>query len=345
MKIVPVKIVPVRIVPLVVIVLAIAAAAMGLGACASEGPSLSLVAQPGAATTTGAADTAADRPFTIALVMKTLTNPFFVEMERGARQAEQDLGVRLIVKTAAQETSIEQQIAIVRDLMKQGVDAIVIAPADSAELVPVVAEAQKAGIAIINIDNQLDAKSAAAQGMQAVPFISVDNEEGAYRSAKYISDQCSEPTEAVIVEGIRTAKNADDRKRGAERAFAENANITVVAKETANWKIDEAHDAAAELFAAHPNIGAVFAANDMMALGVIRFLEETGRSHVLVAGYDALEEAEAAIRAGALQATVDQQAAQQGYLGIEYAVKALLGKSLPAVTLIDTQLITPSDLP
>jgi ribose transport system substrate-binding protein len=97
---------------------------------------------------------------------------------------------------------------------------------------------------------------------------------------------------------------------------------------------------AAALFARHPNIGAVFAANDMMALGVIRFLEETGRTGVLVAGFDALDEAKAAIEAGKLQATVDQQAAQQGYLGVEYAVKALQGKTLPAVTLIDTQLIT-----
>ena len=62
----------------------------------------------------------------IGLVMKTLTNPFFVEMERGARRAEQELGVELIVRTGAQETSVEQQIAIVRDMIAQGVDAIVI---------------------------------------------------------------------------------------------------------------------------------------------------------------------------------------------------------------------------
>ena len=213
-------------------------------------------------------------PLTVALVMKTLTNPFFVEMEKGARRAEQDLGVKLIVKTGAQETSIEQQIAIVRALIGQGVDAIVIAPADSAELVPVLAEAQKAGIVIVNIDNRLDQKSVAAEGMKEVPFISVDNEEGAYESAKYISDRVDTPSEAIILEGIRTAKNADDRLRGAERAFGENPNVTVVAKETANWKIDEAHDVVAGLFAAHPQIRAIFAANDMMALGAIRYLEE-----------------------------------------------------------------------
>ena len=300
---------------------------------------MSLVAAGDAAPVAPLAKGESPAPFTIALVMKTLTNPFFVEMEKGARKAEKDLGVKLIVKTGAQETSIEQQIAIVRALIDQNVDAIVIAPADSAELVPVLAEAQRAGIVIVNIDNQLDQKSVAAEGMKDVPFISVDNEEGAYHSAKYISDQLDTPSEAIILEGIRTAKNADDRMRGAERAFGENPNVTVVAKETANWKIDEAHDVVAGLFAAHPKVRAIFAANDMMALGAIRYLEEAARKDVLVAGYDALDEAKAAIRAGKLAATIDQQASQQGYLGVEYAVKALRGQSVPAVTLIDTRLV------
>jgi ribose transport system substrate-binding protein len=317
------------------------ACVVSLAGCGpSSPPSVALLADPDApavATTTAVLD---EEPIVIALVMKTLTNPFFVTMEQGARQAETDLGVRLIVKTGAQETSIEQQIVIVRDLIRAGVDAIVIAPADSTELVPVLADAQQAGIVIVNIDNRLDANSMATQGMGEVPYISVDNEEGAYRSARYISDQIEEPAEVIILEGIRTAKNADDRRRGAERAFAENPNLTVVAKESANWKIDEARTVAANLFARHPNVRAVFAANDMMALGVVRYLEETGRDNVLVAGYDALDEAKNAIREGRLAATVDQQAAQQGYLGIEYAVKAIQGKELPAVTLIDTQLVT-----
>src|SRR4051812_10499789 len=72
----------------------------------------------------------------IALVMKTLTSPFFVEMEKGARRAEAELGVELLVKTATQETSIEQQIAIVEQLTRAKVDAIVIAPGDSYRLIP-----------------------------------------------------------------------------------------------------------------------------------------------------------------------------------------------------------------
>ncbi len=277
---------------------------------------------------------------TIALVMKTLTNPFFIEMEKGARQAEAELGINLLVKTGAQETSVEQQITIIDNLIEDQVDAIVIAPADSTELLPVLKKAQDAGIVIINVDNQLDPEAAEQIGLVDVPYISVDNEQGAYLSARYISDQVTTPTQVAILEVIRTANNARDRKNGALRAFGENGNVEVVAMETAHWKIDEAYDVTAQLFEQHPDIGALFCANDMMALGTLRYLEETGRTDVLVAAYDALEEAKEAVRAGTLEATIDQQAALQAYTGVQYAMRALNGESLPMETIVDVMLVT-----
>lgn len=277
---------------------------------------------------------------TIALVMKTLTNPFFIEMEKGARRAEAELGITLIVKTAAQETSIEQQIQIVADLIQQQVAAIVIAPGDSLELIPILKQAQDAGIVVINIDNRLDANYSAAVGLTNVPFISVNNEAAAYLSAKYISDQLPSAAEVAILEGIRGAQNAEDRKAGAMRAFAENPNLHLVGSETANWKIDEGYEVTQALFREHPQIAALFCANDMMALGAIKFLQDTGRSNVLVAAYDALNEARQAIREGTLAATVDQRAAEQGYLGVVYAWQKLNGETLPAETLLDVRLIT-----
>jgi ribose transport system substrate-binding protein len=277
---------------------------------------------------------------TIALVMKTLTNPFFVEMEKGARRAEQELGINLLVRTGAQETSIEQQITIIKELISEHVDGIVIAPADSKELIPVLKEAQDAGIVIVNVDNRLDPEIMQSIGLTNVPFISVNNEQGAYLSAKYISDQVTTPSEAIILEGIRTAGNAEDRKLGAIRAFDENEHISVVAMETAHWKIDEAYNVTADLFRKHPTIKLVFCANDMMAFGTVRYLQEQGKTDVLVAAYDALDEAKLAIRNGTLQATIDQQAALQAYTGVQFAIQMINGEVLPPETLVDVLLIT-----
>lgn len=280
----------------------------------------------------------------IALIMKTLTNPFFVEMERGARRAQQETHIDLQVKTATQETSIEQQIQLVESEIKAQTKAIVIAPGDSTRLVPVLKQAQDAGIKIVNIDNRLSADAMAAAGMKPVPFISVDNEKGAYQAARFIADQARQPIEAAVLEGIRSADNAQQRKRGAMRGFQSNANIKIVATETANWKIDEAYTVTGKLFKQYPNIHLLFCANDMMAIGAIKYLQETGKTKVLVAGFDALDEAKTAIRAKQLAVTVDQQAAQQGYLGIKTALQLLEGRVVPMELQVDTMLVTEQSL-
>ena len=317
---------------------------MGVGGCGdSNDRAPSMAAQKTSTSPVAVPSKPASKPI-IALVMKTLTNPFFIDMEKGARRAERELGVQLQVKTAAQETSIKQQIQIVEELIEATVSAIVIAPGDSMDLIPVLKKAQDAGIRIINIDNRLDPVYSARLGLGPIPFISVDNEQGAYKAVKVISERIDRPTQAVIIEGIRGAANAEARKQGALRAFAENPAIRVVASETANWKIDEGYQVAEKLFNAHPDISALFCANDMMALGVLKYLEVSGKSQVLVAGFDALEQAKAAIRDGKLVVSIDQQAAQQGYLGVQYAARALTGETLPAETLIDTALVTAETL-
>ena len=280
----------------------------------------------------------------VALVMKTLTNPFFIEMERGARRAEKEFGVELTVKTGSDETAVEQQIQIVDDLIQAHVDAIVIAPGDSQRVVSILKKAQSAGIVIINIDNQLDPGVAASQQMKPVPFVSADNDRGGYLIGKYLADQIKKPAQAVIFEGIRSAANAQMRMSGARRAFSENPNIHLVASESANWKIDEAHDLAEKIFKEHPQVSVVFCANDMMALGVVKYLQDSGRKNVMVAGYDALEEAKQAVKAGSMTATVDQQADEQGYQGVALAVRALKGESVPASVMVDTRIVNAASL-
>ncbi len=280
----------------------------------------------------------------VALVMKTLTNPFFVQMEVGARRAEKEFGIELLVKTAAQETSIQQQIDIVERLIDDKVDAIVIAPGDSIELIPALARAQQAGIAVVNIDNKLDAEFAKRNDMKTVPFISVDNETSAYEVTKYLTAQISKPTQAVVIEGIEEAQNSQDRKNGALRAFAESNRVDVVMTKSAHWKIDEAYTVVTDMFEQYPSIGAIFCANDMMALGVLEFLSQTERSDVLVASYDALEDAKRAVLSGELVATVDQKPEEQGYLGVRTALNLLKGEPVKDVLLIDAELVTKETL-
>lgn len=313
---------------------------LGLWACGqSSGPSVSTPVAPAPVASAPVVQTS------VGLVMKTLTNPFFVEMEKGARRAEKELGITLTVKTAAQETSIEQQIQLVEDLIAAKVNAIVIAPGDSQRLVPALKKAADAGIKIVNIDNRLDPKTLEQAGVAAVPFVSVDNEAGAYKAGQFLAEGVTKPTQAAILEGIRSADNARQRTQGAQRGLLENKAIKVVATETANWKIDEAYEVSKQIFTKHPGVTLLFAANDVMAIGAIKYLTQSKRSHVKVVGYDALSEAITEIKAGRLAGTIDQQAAEQGYQGVALALRLSRGETVPAVTTIDTKLITAANAP
>lgn len=313
---------------------------VGLAGCGqSSGPSVTTPTQP-----VSVAPPPASKK-EVGLVMKTLTNPFFVEMEKGARRAEKDFGLTLKVRTAAQETSIEQQIQLVDDLIADKVAAIVIAPGDSQRLVASLKKAVDAGIHVVNIDNRLDQAAVAQAGMKPIPFVSVDNEAGAFQAGKFLAEGVNTPTKAGILEGLRSADNAQLRARGASRGLLENSNIKVVASESANWKIDEAYAVTKTMFANHPDIKLLFAANDMMAIGAVKYLQESGRTQVKVAGYDALSEAITEIKRGALAATIDQQAAEQGYQGIALAQRLIQGNTVPEVTLIDTRLVTQKTAP
>jgi ribose transport system substrate-binding protein len=320
------------------------AAVMGL-ALSACGPSTSPnVSSTDAASKPLAAVAPAASGRHVGLVMKTLTNPFFIEMEKGARRAEKELGITLIVKTAAQETSIEQQIQLVNDLITARVDAIVIAPGDSQSLVPILKKAVDAGIQVVNIDNRLDAQTQKQAGLADVPFVGVDNDAGAYKAGKFLAASVTGPAQAALLEGIRSADNARLRMEGAKRALGESRQIRIVASETANWKIDEAYRVSKAMFTKHPDIQLLFAANDMMALGAIKYLQESGRKKVKVVGYDALEEARAEIKAGRMTATVDQQAAEQGYQGVTLAMRLVKGEKVAAITLIDTRMISAEHL-
>jgi ribose transport system substrate-binding protein len=285
-----------------------------------------------------------DDKLTIALVMKTLTNPFFIEMENGARKAASELGINLVIKTAGQETSIEQQIANVEELIESKADAIIITPVHSKDLIPEVKKAQDSGIVIVNIDSRLDKEISNKIGLKDVPFIGIDNEQGAYESAKYISDKISKPTKGVILEGIRGVDNAIDRRNGALRAFKENPNINLVASETAIWRIDVANKIISEIYKRHGELGVIFCSNDLMALGVIEYIKQESKKNVLIAGFDGTVEAKEEIKNGNLQVTINQGADIQGYMGVKYAVSILNGEDVPPETYIPFEVISIDDL-
>jgi ribose transport system substrate-binding protein len=278
----------------------------------------------------------------LALVITTFHNAYFESMVDGAEDGAADLGASIEVTAPDLATSIDQQITIIDRLISQKVDGIVLVPADSVRVIPVLKRAEAAGIPVINVDNPIDARAAAAAGLDLPPLVTVDNADAAHRAvAMALASFPRQQTvlKAAIIEGIRGTANSEARKAGALRAFGEDRRVTLVATETGNWERDEGTQVAAAIIAAAPDLDLLFCANDNMALGAVDALT-TAHAHAKIVGYDALPEAIDAVREGELAATVDQRTARQGRMAVEYLMKRLQGESVPQETFVDVRIVS-----
>lgn len=278
--------------------------------------------------------------FKIGLVMKAASNPFFARMEAGARQAADSLKIELLVSAITQETDINQQISMVENLMVQGVQVLLITPADSKSIINVLKHAQDAGIRVINVDNRIDAETARLAGLKIDGYVGVDNEAGGKMAGDYLVQLMGGKGQAAMLEGIRGVDNAEARKRGFLKAI-ENSEIELVASQSANWAQDQGLDVFANMLQANPAIKGLFCANDMMALGAIQAIEQVGKTgQIFVTSYDNLNAAQESMLQGKLHATIEQHPEKMGYEGVVLACDLLHGKTIPAEKLIKLDLVT-----
>lgn len=260
----------------------------------------------------------------VGLVMKALTNEFFATMEKGAREhhAKHADQYELIVNGIKNETDVTRQVAIVDEMVASGIDAIVIAPADSKALVTALRRAQEAGVVVVNIDNRLDAEVLATEGIR-IPFVGPDNKAGAKKVGNYLADTLNQGDEVVVLEGIKTAANGIARREGFEEAMKE-AGIKIVDSQSAQWEMNNANKIAATMITEYPDIRAVLAANDSMAMGALAAIKSLGREdEIQVVGFDNISAIQTAIKEGHVLATADQHGDQLAVFGIEFALTLL----------------------
>jgi ribose transport system substrate-binding protein len=278
---------------------------------------------------------------TVALVLKTLNHPFFVDMRRGAQEAADRLGVTLQVQAAEREIDVDKQMQIVENLLQTGIDVLAITPSGSREIVSALVKASQANVPIVIVDTRLDAGTAAAAGVQPRTFIGSDNYEGGKLAGEYIVKSSGGKARVGILEGIPGHETGDSRLRGFRDAIASSPGITVAASQPANWERDQGFNVFQNMLQAHADIDTVFAASDLMALGAIEAIAAAGRTEkIRVVGFDALDDAKKAIEAGTMAATVAQFPYEMGKAAVESAVKILAGEKLPGDIMVKLEMVT-----
>jgi ribose transport system substrate-binding protein len=260
----------------------------------------------------------------VALVMKSLANEFFLTMETGAKdyQAHNSSHFDLITNGIKDETDTANQIRIVEQMIVSKVDAIVLAPADSKALAPVVKKAVDAGIIVVNIDNRLDQDVLKSKDLN-VPFVGPDNAKGAQMVGDYLAKRLKSGDEVGIIEGVSTTTNAQQRTAGFKAAM-QTVGAKVVSVQSGEWEIDKGNAVAAAMLNEYPNLKALLAGNDNMAIGAVSAVRAAGKQgKVLVVGYDNINAIKPMLKDGRVLATADQYAAKQAVFGIDTALKAL----------------------
>ncbi|WP_312698870.1 ribose ABC transporter substrate-binding protein RbsB [Sedimentibacter sp.] len=265
---------------------------------------------------------------TIGLAISTLNNPFFVDLEAGAKAKAQELGVTLVTLDSQDDSATE--MSNVEDLISQGVDIIMINPTDSDAVKSAVEAANKANIPVITLDR-------GANGGEVVSHIASDNVAGGKLAGEYVIELLGGKGKVVELEGIPGASAARDRGQGFNEAIS-GTDIEVVAKQTANFDRAEGLTVMENILQAQPEIDAVFAHNDEMALGAIEAIKASKRD-ILVVGFDATDDAKAAVESGEMAATVEQLPKEIGAMGVEAAVKILNGEKVESMMPVDLQLV------
>ena len=277
----------------------------------------------------------------VALVLKTLNHPFFVDMRRGAQEAADRLGVTLQVQAAEREIDVEKQMQIVENVIQTGIQALVITPSGSREIVPALVKAKNAHVPILIVDTRVDAKAAADAGVTTETFIGSDNYAGGSIAGAYLVKVTGGKARVAILEGIPGHETGDSRLRGFRDEITRAPGITIVASQPANWERDQGFNVFQNMLQAHPDIDSVFACSDLMALGAIEAIRAAGKTGTIrVIGFDALDDAKKAIAAGTMDASVAQFPAEMGRVAVENAVKVIRGEKIAGDIKVTLELVT-----
>lgn len=262
----------------------------------------------------------------IGFSVSTLNNPFFVTLSEGAKDKADELGVDLIVVDAGDETA--KQTSDIEDLISRNISVLIVNPVDSDAVAPAVKDAVSKGIKVISVDRVVN-------GVDVDCAIASDNVAGAEAATEYLVSLIGEGAKVAELQGTTGASATIDRGQGFHNVADKKLNV--VASQTGDFNRSDGMSVMENMLQADSGIQGVFAHNDEMALGAV---EAIGSRKIVVVGFDATDDAQAAVKAGKMAATVAQKPDLMGATAVETAQKILNGETVDKEIPVEVELIT-----
>lgn len=266
----------------------------------------------------------------IALVVSTLNNPFFVTLKDGAVDKAKELGYELVVLDS--QNNPAKELANVEDILVKGTKVLLINPTDSDAVGNAVLAANRAGVPVITLDR------ASAKG-DVVSHIASDNVAGGKAAGDFIVEKLGSDAKVIQLQGIVGTSASRERGEGFKQAQAIHG-FDIIAAQPADFDRAKGMNVMQNLLTANPNVEAVFAENDEMALGAVRAIRSAGKDNVLIVGFDGTDDAIKAVERGQMGATIAQQPELIGAKGVEAAQMIIKGDKPDANIPVELKVIT-----
>lgn len=262
-----------------------------------------------------------DSPVKFGVILKSLTNEYWQEVERGIKDAAKHYGVTVSVQAASSEQAQSQQLSIAETMARQPFDAYLVSPESNSNLTPAVKLMQEKNVPIVNVE---DARIA------GTTFLGPESLLEGSKAGEYLASVLPKGAKVAQIEGQAGSSAADLRTKGFKQAVKDSNSLQLVTSVPGNWDANLAYSAATTIMQQHSDLAAFYANNDTMALGVVKAVADAGKTgKVLVVGTDGVPSAVKAVKSGTLAATTTPQPYSQGYWSIQAALALLQGKELP----------------
>ena len=276
-----------------------------------------------------AAGDSANKSITFAL--STQANSFMVQMREGAQKKADELGLTINFQDASDDSATQaNQLA---NAAATGAGAVIVNPTDSDAMAPAVKQLTDAKIPVVAVDR-------AVNNAEVSSYIASDNVGGGKQAAKALSEAIHGEGEILVLQGKTGSSASRERGQGFDEGLKDSPNIKVVAKQTAEFERVKGLDVTTNLLQAHPNVKAIFAENDEMALGAIEALGDKAGKDVIVVGFDGVEDALKAIKEGTMYASIAQQPADMAAQAVVEASKLLKGEAATKEMQVDVVTVT-----
>jgi ribose transport system substrate-binding protein len=257
-----------------------------------------------------------------------IIHPYWASHAQSAKERAAEMGVELFLEPAI---TVAEQVAAIEDFIAREVAAVIIGPVNGTDpaLASAAEEVLAAGIPVISTSTMIE-------GVQVTCATGTDNLKGGEIAAAYLAERLDGRGKVALVD----APYPMPRVKGFRKTLEGYSGCSIAFSAPGTWTRESGTRIMRKALVAHSDIAAVYAANDLMALGALDAVAEADRGDILIVGFDGYPQVLAAISRGMMTATIDQRPFTVGGLSVEAAVKILGGESVPPVSLIDPVLVT-----